>query len=362
MTQPTSHLDKAHLTNLADEIWKSAERLRGKFKAHEYQVVVLPIITIRRLECVLIKWREQKAEEIKSKRKTISDQELRKLVKSLELNPKQSPGFANSTTWTLRKIYEEDHTFGFIREAFLAHQVVFIRAQDLPPPRLLELAGHIGEIENPHPALAALPGHPEIMLVETDGGEGSGKYNTTWHTDVSFGERPPAASIMRAITLPALGGDTLFASQYAAYDNLSAPLKTLVEGLHAFHDGVVRFRSQLKDQNDPNEQERIRQLQLEYPGAVHPVVRRHPETGRKALYVNRSFTQRIIGLSEIESRNLLALLWDHAEQASFQVRWRWQEGDIAMLDNRCATHSAAMDYGSERRVMHRVTIKGDRPS
>jgi type I restriction enzyme M protein len=110
MTQPASHLDKARLTNLADEIWKSAERLRGKFKAHEYQVVVLPIITIRRLECVLIKWRERKAEEIGSKRKTISGAELGKLVKSLELNPTQSPGFSNSTKWTLRKIYEEDHT------------------------------------------------------------------------------------------------------------------------------------------------------------------------------------------------------------------------------------------------------------
>lgn len=110
MTKPTSHLEKARLNNLADEIWKSAERLRGKFKAHEYQVVVLPIITIRRLECVLIKWREQKAEEIRSKRSAISDEDLEKLVKALELNPKQSPGFSNSTTWTLRKIYEEDHT------------------------------------------------------------------------------------------------------------------------------------------------------------------------------------------------------------------------------------------------------------
>lgn len=110
MTQPSSHLDKARLSNLADQIWKSAERLRGKFKAHEYQVVILPIITIRRLECVLIEWREQKAEEIRSKRETISDQELEKLVKGLELNPRQSPGFSNSTDWTLRKIYEEDHT------------------------------------------------------------------------------------------------------------------------------------------------------------------------------------------------------------------------------------------------------------
>ena len=110
MNSPTSHLDKSRLTNLADEIWKSAERLRGKFKAHEYQVVVLPIITIRRLECVLIKWRDEKAEEIRAKRQGITDDELEKLVKALELNPKQSPGFSNSTTWTLRKIYEEDHT------------------------------------------------------------------------------------------------------------------------------------------------------------------------------------------------------------------------------------------------------------
>ncbi|KIU53302.1 restriction endonuclease subunit M [Pseudomonas putida] len=110
MTTPTSHLDKDRLNNLADEIWKSAERLRGKFKAHEYQAVILPIITIRRLECVLIDWREQKAAEIRSKRKTVSDVALGALVKALELNPMQSPGFSNSTTWTLRKIYEEDHT------------------------------------------------------------------------------------------------------------------------------------------------------------------------------------------------------------------------------------------------------------
>ena len=110
MTAPfTSHLDKPKLDNLANEIWKSAERLRGKFKPHDYQNVILPIITLRRLECVLIKWREDKTAEIRSKRKNISDKELAKLVKNLELNPKQSP-FSNSTTWTLRKVYEEDHT------------------------------------------------------------------------------------------------------------------------------------------------------------------------------------------------------------------------------------------------------------
>ncbi|WPL18454.1 hypothetical protein Thiowin_03527 [Thiorhodovibrio winogradskyi] len=134
MTQPSSHLDKVRLSNLAEEIWKSAERLRGKFKAHEYQVVILPIITIRRLECVLIKWREQKAEEIRSKRETSSDVELDKLVKALELNPKQSPGFSNSTTWTLRKIHEEDHT---LLSKMGTHHINFSRSlprkHELPP-------------------------------------------------------------------------------------------------------------------------------------------------------------------------------------------------------------------------------------
>jgi type I restriction enzyme M protein len=111
MSTETSHLDKSRLNNLAVEIWKSAERLRGKFKAHEYQNVVLPIITIRRLECVLIKWREAKTEEIREKRKKITDEVLTKLVKGMELNPKQSPGFSNETTWTMRKVYEEDHTW-----------------------------------------------------------------------------------------------------------------------------------------------------------------------------------------------------------------------------------------------------------
>ena len=111
MSTETSHLDKSRLNNLAVEIWKSAERLRGKFKAHEYQNVVLPIITIRRLECVLIKWREAKTEEIREKRKKITDEVLTKLVKGMQLNPKQSPGFSNETTWTMRKVYEEDHTW-----------------------------------------------------------------------------------------------------------------------------------------------------------------------------------------------------------------------------------------------------------
>ena len=223
------------------------------------------------------------------------------------------------------------------------------------------MAKRFGEIVTPHAGLNKLPGHPDVMLVETKDGEGSGKYNTNWHSDVSFDEKPPAGSIIRAVKLPGIGGDTLFASMYAAYDNLSAPIKEIVENLKAFHEGVPRFSWSLLDPAHPTGREMLDKMKAECPGATHPVVRRHPETGRKALYVNRSFTTRIMGLSEVESRNLVDLLCEHCEQSSFQVRWRWSEGDVAMWDNRCAMHCAAMDYGTGHRVMHRVTLKGDRP-
>ena len=223
------------------------------------------------------------------------------------------------------------------------------------------MASGLAKLSTPHAGLTKLPDHPDVMLVETKDGEGVGKYNTNWHSDVSFDEKPPAGSIIRAVKLPDVGGDTLFASMYAAYDNLSAPIKELVEDLKAFHEGVPRFSWSLLDPAHPTGREKLAKMKAECPGAIHPVVRRHPETGRKALYVNRSFTTRIMGLSDIESRNLVDLLCEHCEQSSFQVRWRWSEGDVAMWDNRCATHSASMDYGTGHRVMHRVTLKGDRP-
>lgn len=245
-----------------------------------------------------------------------------------------------------------------VKEAFVEHQVLFFRRQTLSPESLLALARRFGRIETPHPALKTLPGHPDIFLVETRDGQGVGKYNTNWHTDVSFDATPPAASIIQAVLVPEVGGDTLFASMYAAYDNLSERVRLMIDGLEALHDGVARFRSQM---TAPEDQGRLDELQRRYPGAIHPVVRRHPSTGRKALYVNRSFTTRIMGLSEVENRNVLSLLFDQAEQSSYQVRWAWQPGDVAVWDNRCAMHCASWDYGMSHRVMHRVTISGDKP-
>ena len=246
-------------------------------------------------------------------------------------------------------------------DTFLEYQVVFFRHQTLSADALLALGQRFGDIVRPHAGLSKLPDNPDVMLVETEGGMGSGKYNTIWHSDVSFNESPPAGSIIHAVKLPDVGGDTLFASMYAAYDNLSEPLKNMVEGLEAFHDGMPIFSLYLLDSANPKGRDMLEAMKREEPGAVHPVVRTHPETGRKALYVNRSFTSRILGLSEIESRNLLDLLCEHCEQSSFQVRWRWSQGDVGMWDNRCAMHVAAMDYGAQHRVMHRVTLKGDKP-
>ena len=248
-----------------------------------------------------------------------------------------------------------------LRSAQLEHQVLFLRGQPLDPGALLRFGQRLGEIQPSHPALRGHPDHPDVVRVETRDGAGSGKYNTIWHSDVSFDEIPPSISILHAAEVPEIGGDTLFASMYAAYAALSPSVRQMVEGLEALHDGVPNYTAVLMDPLYESGAERMRQLKAQMPGAVHPVVRRHPETGRKALFVNRAFTMRILGMSDIESRNLLRLLCDHSEQESFQVRWRWSAGDVAMWDNRCALHHAAHDYGDAYRLMHRITLKGDRP-
>ena len=244
-----------------------------------------------------------------------------------------------------------------IRAALLDHLVLFFPCQSLSTDGLVAFAESLGEIEPPHGGLQAKGNNPKVMVTERKAGEGV--RNDAWHSDVSFDETPPSISILQAREVPALGGDTLFASMYAAYDTLSAPFRELVDDLAALHDGLPGFTYQLS--GTPNGPERLRRLREEDKSAIHPVVRRHPETGKRALYVNRLFTQRIMGLSDIESRNLLNLLCEHCEQSSFQVRWRWSPGDVVMWDNRCAIHYAANDIGDADRVLCRVTLKGDRP-
>jgi taurine dioxygenase len=255
----------------------------------------------------------------------------------------------------------DDAAVAAIRAAWLEHKVVFFPRQELTADELVGVARRFGEIEPPHAGLRRHPDNDDVLLLETHRKAGDGRYNDIWHSDVTFAERPPMASMLHAVKLPAVGGDTLFSSMTAAWDALSEPLKRAVEGLEAYHDGIPNFTAYLSDPGQPNGRERLARMRQTEPGAVHPVVRRHPETGRRALFVNRAFTTRILGLSEIESRGLLDLLIEHCEQSSFQMRWRWTEGDVALWDNRHALHNAAFDYGDEHRVMHRVTLKGDRP-
>jgi taurine dioxygenase len=197
---------------------------------------------------------------------------------------------------------------------------------------------------------------PEVTIIEQKGEQGI--YNDEWHTDVTFRAMPALASILYGRVIPPVGGDTLWSSMYAAYDALSAPMRRLVDGLSAVHDITEGFGDIVSAKDGLA---KLRAMQEKFPPVAHPVVRTHPVTGRRALFVNRSFTTRLLGVTKIESEHLLEMLLRHAEQSSFQVRFRWQPNSIAMWDNRCTQHYAANDFSPHHRLMHRVTVVGDAP-
>ncbi len=259
----------------------------------------------------------------------------------------------------LRTIDEE--TVTQLKADFYERQVLFFPSQHLSPDELAAFGRRFYEIEKPHSGLQSHPDNPYVFLIKTEGGEGDGKDNETWHSDITFADEPPIGSILQGIELPSTGGDTLFSSMYAAYERLSDPIKRAIEGLEAWHDGIPYFQTYVRYMGFADADERIAKMRADFPGVAHPVVRRIPETGRRALYIDRIFTQRIMGLSRRESHHLRDLLCEHAEHSTMQVRWRWSPGDIAMWDNRSTQHFAAGDYGLERRVMHRVTWVGEKP-
>jgi taurine dioxygenase len=175
-----------------------------------------------------------------------------------------------------------------------------------------------------------------------------------WHSDVSCDEEPPLGTILQIHVLPEVGGDTLFANMYAAHDALSAPMQQMLSGLTAHHESEHVYRGRYADRG-------VDDRGMMYPKAIHPLIRTHPETGRKAIYVNRTFTTRINELRDAESEALLDFLFDHCEQIDFQIRFRWERNDVAFWDNRCVLHRAIWDYWPHERKGRRVTIKGDRP-
>ena len=241
-----------------------------------------------------------------------------------------------------------------VRAALLEHQVLFFKEQsEIPPAVQVGIGKMFGELHM-HPAAPQMAGHPEIFEIHVtrDSQIANGEF---WHSDVSCDEYPPLGTMLQIHILPQCGGDTLFANMYAAYDALSAPLQRMLEGLTAEHESEHVYRGRYSDRG-------VDDAGRQYPKATHPVVRTHPETGRKAVYVNRTFTTRINGLEPAESDALLEFLFRHCEQIDFQIRYRWERNDMAFWDNRCAMHHAVWDYWPAERRGRRVTIKGDRPT
>ena len=241
--------------------------------------------------------------------------------------------------------------FAEIHDALLEYQVVFFRDQKMGPAEQKNFGKLFGKLHI-HPAAPNLvEDHPEILVIKADE-KSKHVAGEEWHSDVSCDPEPPMGSILHMHEVPANGGgDTLVASMYAAFDALSDPMKGFIENLTAVHEGehVYRGRYGVQDQG------------REFPRAVHPVVRTHPETGRKALFVNRGFTTRIVELKRQESAALLEMLYRHVETPEFQCRFKWQPGSVAFWDNRCVQHHAMWDYFPLRRYGHRVTICGDKP-
>ena len=237
-----------------------------------------------------------------------------------------------------------------IRAALLKHKVVFFRDQGIAREQHLQFAQHFGDLEI-HPATPKDQEHPEILRIAYD--ETRRGQENAWHSDVTWRAEPSLGSILRAIELPEVGGDTLFACMHAAYCGLSEEMQRFVSGLTAVHDIARVFARRLGKQ--PQD------LHDQYPPVEHPVVRTHPQTGLPTLYVNTAFTSHIKGLSERESADLLRHLYAQAANPEIQCRFRWRPGSIAFWDNRAVQHFACSDYFPARRAMERATIKGDRP-
>ncbi|CAM6095289.1 unnamed protein product [Calypogeia fissa] len=249
-----------------------------------------------------------------------------------------------------------------IRAALLKFQVLFFRNQPLTPSQQRKFARNFGEL-HVHPIYPNLgPEIPEIMVLKFDAENSPDQADHNWHTDVTFIENPPLGSILAAKVLPPLGGDTLWASGIAAYEALSRPMQTLLLGLTAEHSITKAFPApRFHEQASWDANERWEEAVRENPPVVHPIVRTHPESGRKALFVNKGFTIRIIGLKPSESEALLNFLYEHTTKPEFFLRWKWQKDDIAFWDNRVTQHYATADYMPYTRVMYRATVVGDRP-
>ncbi len=254
----------------------------------------------------------------------------------------------------LRKL--DDGTVAEIRKAWLDHGVVFFRDQELDPDQFLAFAHAIGELAR-YPFVPGIDGYPDIIAVTKLPHE-QVNFGGMWHSDTAYLDEPPMATMLLAREVPPHGGDTLFASQYAAFESLSPAMQELLAPLEAVNSSAMADVSKTREDrlNDAPSHAPVQDYE-----AVHPVVRTHPETGRKALYVNVAHTERFDGMTEEESRPLLQFLFQHQVRPELSCRFRWAVGSLALWDNRCVQHNPVNDYHGHTRVMHRITLKGDRP-
>ena len=246
--------------------------------------------------------------------------------------------------------YEQD----FIKEAFYKYQVLFFQEQlEISPENHIKLGKCFGDLHI-HPAAPKMKSFPEIFEIHTHKDSKISNGAEDFHSDVSCDTEPPLGTMLQLHILPQYGGDTMFSNMYMAYDSLSKPMQNFLNGLRASHESehFYRNRYEKQDQLDPKKK---------YPSAIHPIVRTHPETKKKALYINKFFTTRIEGLSKQESKLILEYLFNHCEKTDFQIRYRWNKNDMAFWDNRCTLHKAIWDYHPMERKGRRVTIKGTIP-
>jgi len=241
-----------------------------------------------------------------------------------------------------------------IRSAFLEHQVIFFRDQTLTPAQFMAFARCMGQPVE-YPFVKGIEGFPEVIEVKKLEHERH-NFGGIWHSDTAYLAMPPMGSMLLAREVPPFGGDTLFASQYLAYESLSAGMRRLLEGLVAVNSSAKADVSRTREDRIKEQSGQSREFVAE-----HPVVRVHPETGRKALYVNVAHTARFTGMTDEESEPLLRFLFRHQVRPEFTCRFPWRAGSLAFWDNRCTQHNPVNDYHGHRRLMHRITLAGERP-
>jgi taurine dioxygenase len=251
---------------------------------------------------------------------------------------------------------QDDDTIRESRAALLEHVVIFFRDQELAPQQLLALAERFGEPAE-YPLIKGLPECPLVLPIVKEPHERT-NFGGIWHSDTAYLERPALGTLLYALETPPAGGDTMFANMYLAYETLSEGMRRLLDGLQGVN--VAGKPATLKTREEMSGRQGTA-ADPEAISAVHPVVRTHPETGRKALYVNYAHTLRFADMTEEESAPILDYLFSHQIKPEFTCRFRWRPGSLAFWDNRASQHYPLNDYHGQRRVMHRVTLVGDRP-